>query len=395
MFMKKNILLLILLAAFAFGCEDFLTEEPEIAVTNNNFWKNEKDVESAVYGMHSIFRTVFGDVLMLYRDRGLPFDFMNALWQYPSNNQPSYMWNASNPSISWQNEYRVIAQANLIIDNIDRANLPEERHNYYLGQAYCIRAYTYFYLLRAWGDAPLVKKSVVVGEKARAPWQELADFAIEDLKQAAKMLPKARDLQDANRTKVTSKQIPSSGSAHAILAHVYAWKAALNNEPELNKLSIAEADSVIKHGGYVLAGSPKEVCDVVMLGNSDEGIFEIDYQNLPGDLKGSGAFIAGACQRWPIQPLTTPATRRSLLRINNTTVMEMYKDESDERRDEYFYKLDSMATVSTTVTQGAAYISKWRGVVLNVGGSGDGTLKSYEDNEILIRLADIILLRAE
>ena len=44
MFMKKNILLLVLLAAFAFGCEDFLTEEPEIAVTNNNFWKNEKDV---------------------------------------------------------------------------------------------------------------------------------------------------------------------------------------------------------------------------------------------------------------------------------------------------------------------------------------------------------------
>ena len=395
MFMKKNILLLILLAAFAFGCEDFLTEEPEIAVTNNNFWKNEKDVESAVYGMHSIFRTVFGDVVIFYRDRGMPFDFMNALWQYPSNNQPSYMWNASYPTISWQNEYRVIAQANLIIDNIDRANLPEDRHNYYLGQAYCIRAYTYFYLLRAWGDAPLVKESVDVGEKARTPWQELADFAIEDLKLAAKMLPKARDLQDANRIKVTSKQIPSSGSAHAILAHLYAWKAALNNEPELNKLSIAETDSVIKHGGYVLAGNPKEVCDVVMLGNSDEGIFEIDYQNLPGDLKGSGAFIAGACQRWPIQPLTTPATRRSLLRINNTTVMEMYKDESDGRRDEYFYKLDSMAGVSTTVTQGAAYISKWRGVVLNVGGSGDGTLKAYEDNEILIRLADIILLRAE
>ncbi|MFR7808873.1 MAG: RagB/SusD family nutrient uptake outer membrane protein [Butyricimonas faecihominis] len=34
-------------------------------------------------------------------------------------------------------------------------------------------------------------------------------------------------------------------------------------------------------------------------------------------------------------------------------------------------------------------------MITNVGGSGDGTLKAYEDNEILIRLADIILLRAE
>ena len=64
MFMKRNILLLVLLAAIVFGCEDFLTEEPEIAVTNNNFWKNEKDVESAVYGLHSVFRTVFGVVVV-------------------------------------------------------------------------------------------------------------------------------------------------------------------------------------------------------------------------------------------------------------------------------------------------------------------------------------------
>ena len=71
MFMKKNILLLIFLAALVFACDDFLTEEPEIAVTNNNFWKTEKDVESAVYGLHGEFRTVFGDVVMLYRDRGL------------------------------------------------------------------------------------------------------------------------------------------------------------------------------------------------------------------------------------------------------------------------------------------------------------------------------------
>lgn len=393
--MKKNILLLIFLAALVFACDDFLTEEPEIAVTNNNFWKTEKDVESAVYGLHGEFRTVFGDVVMLYWDRGLPFDYLNAIWQYPSNNQPSYVWNASYPAISWANEYRVIAQANLIIDNIGRANLPEVRHNYYLGQAYCIRAYVYFYILRTWGDAPLIKESVDVGEKARASWQELADFAIGDLKLAVNMLPKAKDLQDASGIKVTSKQVPSSGTVHAILAHLYAWKAALNNEPELNKLAIAEADSVIKYGGYSLAGSPKEVCDVVMLGNSDEGIFEIDYQDLPGDLKGSGAFIAGACQKWPIQPLTTPATRRSLMRLNNSTAMKMYMDVSDERRDEYFYKLDSMAGVSTSVTQGAAYISKWRGVITNVGGSGDGTLKAYEDNEILIRLADIILLRAE
>ena len=75
--------------------------------------------------------------------------------------------------------------------------------------------------------------------------------------------------------------------------------------------------------------------------------------------------------------------------------MEMYPDITDQRRNEYFYKLDSMATVPTSTTQGGAYIQKWRHVIKYNGGSMDGRIQAYEDNEILIRLADIILLRAE
>lgn len=54
-----------------------------------------------------------------------------------------------------------------------------------------------------------------------------------------------------------------------------------------------------------------------------------------------------------------------------------------------------MAKEATSITQGAAYIQKWRGVVTYTDGSQVGQIKTYEDNEILIRLADIILLRAE
>lgn len=73
----------------------------------------------------------------------------------------------------------------------------------------------------------------------------------------------------------------------------------------------------------------------------------------------------------------------------------MYPDKSDQRREEYFYKLDSMAGVSTSITQGAAYVRKLRHILLYTSGSEMGQLKSFEDNEIIIRLADMILLRAE
>lgn len=393
--MKKYIIWGLGLLLLNSSCDNFLTQEPETKVTNLNFWKNETDVESAVYGMHRLFREVFGHVIVIYRDRGLPFDYMNSPFGPASKNDLDAAYSTNDPTISWGNEYKVIAQANLIIDNLHRSSLPENRYRFYLGQAYCIRAYVYFYILKTWGDAPLITGSEDVGMKARTPWQTLADFAINDLKQASEMLPPASALQEANGTVIDSKQIPSQGTAYAILAHLYAWKAALNQEPQLNAEAIQAADQVINSGEYNLAQDPAEVCEKVLLGNSPEGIFELDYRNTAEDLKSSGSYIAGFCQKWPIEPLTTPSTRRRILRINHTTVMEMYPDITDQRRNEYFYKLDSMATVPTSTTQGGAYIQKWRHVIKYSGGSMDGRIQAYEDNEILIRLADILLLRAE
>lgn len=394
--MKKiiyNIILLLSLTVVT-GCEDFLNEEPENSVTNGNYWKTGKDLESAVYGMHSEFRSTFGNITLFYRDRGLPFDYMNAQWSRASEGTPS--WKSTDAQLNWVGLYRLIAHCNLIIDNIGKADLEASRYNFYLGQALCVRAYTYFYILKTWGDAPLIKESVDVGEKARTPWQDLANFAIEDLTRAVKMLPVATDLKNEDGSTITSKQIPSRGAAWAILAHVYAWKASLNKEPELNKFALAACDSVIADKSYRLAGGIKDVCDKVMLGNSAEGILELDYQNISEkDLKPSGSYGAGCFQKYPVEPLTTPSTRRTLLRINNTTVMALFPDKSDERRKEYFYNLDEMAKQPVSITQGAAYIQKWRGVVTYTDGTQVGKIKAYEDNEILLRLADIILLRAE
>lgn len=73
----------------------------------------------------------------------------------------------------------------------------------------------------------------------------------------------------------------------------------------------------------------------------------------------------------------------------------MFPDPDDQRRDEYFYKLDSMAKVSTVTTKGNAYVQKYQQIIIHESGNQKGQIKSYKANEIIIRLADIILLRAE
>lgn len=378
------------------SCEDFLTEETETGVTNNNFWKTASDVDAAVNGMYSTFRFYQGDNVIVHnRDRGVVFDVLGT-WTNPCNNELWRSWTKGDACISWSTEYDVVSRANLVLDNIHRADLSAERYNFYLGQALGVRGYMYFYILKCWGDAPLILHSEDVGMKARTPWQEIAGQCIEDLTRAAGLLPRASDLVDIDGKSITSKQVFSRGTCQAVLAHLYAWKAALNKEPELNKTALLYCDSVISDNSYQLAGSVNEVCEKVMLGNSPEGILECDYKDTEFDLKHYGSYMASYCQKWPIVPLTTPSTSRARgLCINNSTVYAMYPDKNDSRREEYFYKLDSMAGVSTSITRGWAYVQKMRHVLTYTSGSQVGTIRAYEDNEILIRLADIILLRAE
>lgn len=393
----KYLYFILILASFC-SCEDFLLEETETGVTNNNFWKNTQDVEAAVNGMHEIFRWYHGSNGTTHiRDRAMVFDVLGS-WVNVCNNDLARGAGSSDPRVTWDIEYDIVARANLVLDNIHRAELTTERYNFYQGQALGVRGYMYFYILRNWGDAPLLLHSEEVGMKARTPWLEIAEQCIADLKQAAALLPRAVDLVDLDGNTIASKQFFSKGTCQAILAHLYAWKAALNKEPELNRIALLYCDSVLLDNSYGLVENIHEVCEKVILGNSSEGILELDYQDTEFDLKSPGSYMASYCQSWPVVPLTTPSTNRGgrgRLCINNSTVYAMYPDEKDQRRDEYFYKLDSMAKVSTTITHGWAYVQKYRHVLKYTSGSKVGTIRAYEDNEILMRLPDIILLRAE
>ena len=96
----RKVIYLFLMVVLSVSCfDDFLTEEPETLVTNNNFWQNEKDVESAVYGMHRWFRWVIGRVDVHYRDRGLPFDNLGS-WANISNNDLS-RFTPDDPNTYW------------------------------------------------------------------------------------------------------------------------------------------------------------------------------------------------------------------------------------------------------------------------------------------------------
>ncbi len=386
----------LLVLATTLGCNEFLTQEPIDAVTNQNYWQSEKDAQIAINGLLSSFRSARGSVVVLYRDRGWPFDVLGTTWEKISSNDMS-RYEAINPRFSWWPEYDAIAIANSIIDNLHRIGLPEERFNYYMGQARFIRAYLYFCVVRDFGDVPLIVKAEDIEAKARTSGAEVLDFVIDEYLKCSKLLPPFSELKDSDGKAVTSKGIPCLGAVYAALAHAYAWKASVYDHPELwNKVTEA-CQTVINSGEYSLLGSPQEFNSAGLRGNSAEGIFEIDHlYDSSNDLKDYGSYIAGFCQRWPVQPLTTPTTKRTP-RMSYKVFNQIYPDRNDKRRTANAEDPDYWEQQPTTTTQGAVYIKKWGAehVITWEEGSLKGRIRYYKCNEILFRLADIHLLCAE
>lgn len=93
--------------------------------------------------------------------------------------------------------YGAIRNVNYLIKNLPsyKDNFSEEEYNNYLGEAYLLRAYYYFNLVKRYGGVPIIKEpqdpnNMTVDELKvpRAKEQEVYDFVAEDLEQAISLL---------------------------------------------------------------------------------------------------------------------------------------------------------------------------------------------------------------
>lgn len=95
----------------------------------------------------------------------------------------------------WQNMYIGIRKANKIIENIDRIpNFPsDEIKDRCLGEAYFLRAFFYFELIKRWGGVPIIDHTLVLNQDnldlPRDTYEKCVEFIENDCKTAAGLLP--------------------------------------------------------------------------------------------------------------------------------------------------------------------------------------------------------------
>src|ERR1043165_2867490 len=79
------------------------------------------------------------------------------------NNLLGLSYNGDNVFVAnwWNGLYSVIAQANLVLDKVPGIKMDEAKKKQVLGEAQFLRAWSYFYLVRLYGDVPLITTSIL------------------------------------------------------------------------------------------------------------------------------------------------------------------------------------------------------------------------------------------
>lgn len=289
--MKKYLFPVIMfsLLSVMVSCSDFLEIEPEsqsVAVGNTSadsiYFHSANEVEAALAAAYGDFKNEYYQ-LDYFVNGDAQSDDAYAGGDNPANFQiDDYNIDATNSNVSrdWRYLYSTIGKTNTIINNLDGTipGLTEERKKQIIGEASFIRAFMYFQAVQLWGDVPLQLtevKSISAAEldkiysiifPARSTQEEVYTQIIKDFETA---------LANVNVTAI-HKGIATKGAVNAMLAKVYATRP----NKDWNKV-LSYCNDVIA-GGYTLLPNYDDLWNN-SAENTAESIFEINYNGGASD----------------------------------------------------------------------------------------------------------------
>ncbi|HSM04345.1 MAG TPA: RagB/SusD family nutrient uptake outer membrane protein [Longimicrobiales bacterium] len=221
----RSIPVLLALTVVTTACEDILTEEPESFITSDTYYQTPAELDAAAVAMYSLFhdwnmfKVQYHWTFELAADQGrFHPDEPNVETQAPEYlNWTSTSRDAIQP---WKTLYWNILRAHQVLDNLELVEFENAGWKAQLeGEARFMRAFHYFWLVRAYGGVPLYlsEEEQLAVDAARASEEEVLNQIIADAGQAASALPETRSGAELGRA--------TRGAALMLLADAHRWKA--------------------------------------------------------------------------------------------------------------------------------------------------------------------------
>lgn len=294
-------------------------------------------------------------------------------------------------------QYQGIGRCNLALANIPAVAPDDEMDSRMkerlLGEAYFLRAYYYFRLVRAFGDVPMPTEPVTSSDnwqQSRVPKAQVYDQILSDLSNAERMLWKKSEVPAAEQG------IATKGAAQAMLMKVNLY---LKNYDEAHKWGTALMKQADEEGEYALCNSYGD--NFTLEGeNGIESIFEIQYMEDPTSDYGEGfGFTRGT--------FTTILTRSRSSKLGsgwgfNKPTQNLYDEfEAGDPRREWTIIVPTDAQIETPEQEiylGCRYVSRKYALMTDEENTSWYELTHATRSPInnkQIRFADALLMYAE
>ena len=174
----------------------FLDEFPTTNLVDKQIYENLESANSALEGCYQSLLGLYGSHFLNHIQGGSVLQYNHSGQQDSWFNHTLYSSHASNANV-YKNVYSAISKCNSFIDCASASELPEEWVKESIAQARFVRAYTYFFATRIWGDLPLILDKVVSlsqAEICRNGYQDIYKAILDDLSYAEANL-KTREQQ--------------------------------------------------------------------------------------------------------------------------------------------------------------------------------------------------------
>ena len=382
------------------SCTDWLLVYPEGETLLEDYWKTGADIEKVVAACYRSMQesdwivnsVVWGE---------LRSDNLTAAETASEDLKSLVDVNilTTNSYTNWAPFYVTINYANTVLHYApgvmeEDKNLTLSQMNAYRAEALAIRAFTYFYLVRAFRDVPFVTHPTIDDSEgfnlAKTPGHLILDTLIMNLKEA-----KLYARTSFGASKAHNKGRFTQQSIRALLADIYLWQASgigTDSLPEAKAREYWEAcvkecqefqdyeaklpvtaQSYLAEIDYVLQ-------DVFNRGNSPESVFELQYSYDAGLKNSSVTSLYGSSSVKPMAVVT------SILNPSNSGVFPMT---TTDMRKFYFVR---------PADGGACNVAKYTCNGVTSTGDGNYTYSTSDQeylNWVFYRLADIYLMKAE
>ena len=245
----------VLAAALAFGlssCEDFLDRPTIDSYNTSNYYRTD---DECISGVNYLYNSPW-------------YDFQRGFIKVGEVLSGNYYWGSSpylNFSVNGTDEdlvnmsyslWAVIGHANTVYDNITGSPASQAVKNQCMGECLTWKAMAYFYLVRTFGDVPIIHNNTdelvsgTYNEKYKVMKADVYEYIIMTLEKALELLPRS-----------SAEGRIDYYCAEGLLAKVYLTKAGVSgtlNADDLQKAA-SYAKDVIDNSGRELLGTYSDV----------------------------------------------------------------------------------------------------------------------------------------